>query len=191
MNEVFGEFIEEFLPHGHFLELNFSSRHQQNPQYWHNNRLLAYFIADYVGNLLTIDQKDRIEEIRNTLSYVGNELLENAIKFNVDNKNNLLKLGIYLLEDIELRAVIYTENLTLAQQVEKYQAFINSLLTQDTNELYIQQIETTASQADNEASGLGLITLVNDYAVKLGWRFKSASIDSEMITVTTMAQLIV
>jgi hypothetical protein len=191
MNEVFGEFIEEFLPHGHFLELNFSSRHQQNPQYWHNNRLLAYFIADYVGNLLTIDQKDRIEEIRNTLSYVGNELLENAIKFNVDNKNNLLKLGIYLLEDIELRAVIYTENLTLAQQVEKYQAFINSLLTQDTNELYIQQIETTASQADNEASGLGLITLVNDYAVKLGWRFKSAPIDSEMITVTTMAQLIV
>lgn len=191
MNEVFGEFIEEFPPHGYFLELNFSSWDQQNPQYWYNNRLLAHFIADYVGNLLTIDQKDRIEEIRNTLSYIGNELLENAIKFHVDNKNNLLKLGIYFLEDIELRAVIYTENLTLPQQVEKYQAFINSLLTQDTNELYIQQIETTASQADNEASSLGLLTLVNDYAVKLGWRFKSASIDSEMITVTTMAQFIV
>jgi hypothetical protein len=57
--------------------------------------------------------------------------------------------------------------------------------------LYIQQIETTASQADNEASGLGLITLVNDYAAKLGWKFKSASIDPEMTTVTTMAQFIV
>lgn len=195
MNEVFGEFIEEFLPQGHFLELNFSSWDQQNPQYWHNNRLFAYFIADYVGNLLTIDEndtnkKDRIQEIKNTLSYIGNELLENAIKFNVDSKNNHLKLGIYFLEDIELTAVIYTENLTLAEQVEKYQAFINSLLINDPNELYIQQIETTASQAGNEASGLGLITLVNDYAAKLGWRFKSASIDPEMAVVTTMAQFI-
>ncbi|MFM7365783.1 MAG: DUF6272 family protein [Cuspidothrix sp.] len=191
MNEVFGEFIEQFLPHGHFLELNFSSWDRQNPQYWHNNRLFAHFIADYVGNLLTIDKKDRMEEIKNTLSYIGNELLENAIKFNVDNKNNHLRLGIYFLEDIELKAVIYTENLTLTEQVKKYQAFINSLLTKDTNELYIQQIEITASKADNEASGLGLLTLVNDYGAKLGWRFKSASIDPEMIAVTTMAQFIV
>lgn len=195
MNGVFGEFIEEFLPQGNFLELNFSSWDQQNPQYWHNNRLFAYFIADYVGNLLTIDKndtgkKDRIKEIKNTLSYIGNELLENATKFNVDSKNNHLKLGIYFLEDIELTAVIYTENLTSAEQVEKYQTFINSLLINDPNELYIQQIETTASKADNEASGLGLITLVNDYAAKLGWRFKSASIDPEMAVVTTMAQFI-
>jgi hypothetical protein len=78
----------------------------------------------------------------------------------------------------------------LAEQVEKYQAFINSLLINDPNELYIQQIEITASKADHEDSGLGLITLVNDYAAKLGWRFKSASIDPEMTAVTTMAQFI-
>ncbi|MFM7408379.1 MAG: hypothetical protein ACKO3K_17415 [Cuspidothrix sp.] len=70
MNAVFGQLIEEFLPQCHFLELNFSSSNQQNPQYWHNKRLFAYFIADYVCNLLDIDQnhtpgKQQIQEIKN------------------------------------------------------------------------------------------------------------------------------
>ncbi|MEI6444762.1 MAG: ATP-binding protein [Nostocales cyanobacterium ELA583] len=193
MIKVFGEFIEEFLPHGDFLELSFMTSSPPNPRSWRNNRLSTYFVADYFSNLLTIDPdpEERIQEIKNILSYIGNELLENAIKFNDDSKNSQVKLGIYVRENTDVKIIMYAKNSIYLEKVHKYQAWINLLLTEDPNELYIQQIETTSVEEDSEASGLGLLTLINDYSAKLGWKFTSESSQTEIITVTTMAQVVV
>jgi hypothetical protein len=196
MIEVFGEFIEEFLPNGDFLELSFTSSSQPNQRRWHNNRLSAHFIADYFANLMNFDQndlanKERIQEIKNTISYISNELLENAIKFHEDTKSYQVKVGMSFPEDTDVAIVIYAKNSIYSEKVQKYQAFINLLLTEDPNELYIQQIETASAEEDSKASGLGLLTLINDYSAKLGWKFEPESSQPEIITVTTMVQVVV
>ena len=196
MIEVFGEFIEEFLPNSDSLELSFTSSSQANQRRWRNNRLSAHFIADYFANLLNFDENDlanekRIKEIKSTISYISNELLENAIKFHENTKIHQVKLGISFLEDTDMAIVIYTKNSIYSEKVQKYQAFINLLLTEDANELYVQQIETASAEEESKASGLGLLTLINDYSAKLGWKFEPESSQPEIIAVTTMVQIVV
>ena len=196
MIEVFGEFIEEFIPNSDFLELSFTSSSQANQRRWRNNRLSAHFVADYFANLLNFDENDlanekRIKEIKSTISYISNELLENAIKFHENTKIHQVKLGISFLEDTDTAIVIYAKNSIYSEKVQKYQAFINLLLTEDANELYVQQIETASAEEESKASGLGLLTLINDYSAKLGWKFEPESSQPEIIAVTTMVQVVV
>jgi len=126
------------------------------------------------------------------VSYVGNELLENAMKFNEENNPNKVKFGIHFLEEFEkVTAVIFTENSITTQKAREFQAFIRELLDADPNELYVQQIEKTAESEDSEASGLGLLTAINDYSAKLGWKFEFDPSHPQIVTVTTMAQVVV
>ena len=197
MSQIFGEFIEEFPLEHDSLELSFTSSSRPIKRRWRNNRLSAYFVADYFSTFLPIDEDDRdgenrLEASKNAISYVGNELLENAIKFNEDIKNYQVKFGIHFLEDMEkVTAVIFTKNSMTTQRVEKFQTFIKELLSANTHELYVQQIEKTAYYEHIEASGLGLLTIINDYSATLGWKFESAPSHPQIITVTTMAQVVV
>ncbi len=197
MSQIFGEFIEEFPLEHDSLELSFTSSSRPIKRRWRNNRLSAYFVADYFSTFLPIDQDDpdsenRLEASKNAISYVGNELLENAIKFNEDIKNYKVKFGVHFLEDMqEVTAVIFTKNSMTTQRVEKFQTFIKELLSADMNELYVQQVEKTAENEHSEASGLGLLTIINDYSAFLGWKFESDTSHPQIITVTTMAQIVV
>lgn len=51
--------------------------------------------------------------------------------------------------------------------------------------LYLQQLE------DTEESDLGLVTMMNDYQAKLGWKIETIKKEPELVTVTTMVQLTV
>lgn len=197
MSQIFGEFIEDFPLEHESLELSFTSSSRPIEERWRNNRLSAYFIANYFSTFLPIDEnpdrrEDRIEATRNSVSYVGNELLENAMKFNEENNPNKVKFGIHYLENLEkVTAVIFTENSITTQKAREFQAFIRELLDADPNELYVQQIEKTAESEDSEASGLGLLTAINDYSAKLGWKFEFDPSHPQIVTVTTMAQVVV
>jgi hypothetical protein len=199
MSQIFGEFIEEFPREYDSLELSFTSSSQLIKQRWRNNRLSAYFVADYCSNLLPIDKdapqgEERIKSLKDAVSYVGNELLENAMKFNEGVKPypQKVQFGIHFLEDIDkVTAVIFTKNNISIQKFEEFQAFIDKLLSADLNDLYLQQIQETAEDENSEASGLGLLTTINDYSAKLGWKFEPDPSNPQMIAVTTMAQVVV
>ncbi|MBO3458716.1 DUF6272 family protein [Aetokthonos hydrillicola Thurmond2011] len=194
MSRIFGNFIDNFPQEYDSLEISFNFGSRLIQKRWKNNRLSAYFVADYLSNILPIDEDEtqdnsRIEASKSTVTYIANELLENAMKFSEDNQ---VKFGIHFLEDGEtFTAVIFTKNAITAQKAEKFQDFIKELLCADTHELYIQQIEKTAEDGDSEASGLGLLTIINDYSAKLGWEFDSDLSNLGMLTVTTMAQVII
>jgi hypothetical protein len=197
MSQIFGEFIEQFPVGNDALELSFSSRHKPVNGKWRNHRLSAYFMADYFSNLMPNDEnteqsKERLNNLKSAVSYISNELLENAMKFHERSNNIPVKLGICFLEELgEITAVIFTKNSIKHKNVYKFQVFIDNLLSADPNELYIQQIEKAAEDQDGEASGLGLLTTINDYSAKLGWKFEPEPRDPVMIAVTTMAQIVV
>ena len=70
--------------------------------------------------------------------------------------------------------------------LDKFQEFIQELLSSDPEELYVQQIEKSAEDENGEASGLGFLTMLNDYSAKLGWKFETIQEEPKIIAVTTM-----
>lgn len=193
MSELFGDFIEQFPPEQDSLELKFTPSSHPIRKRWRTHRLSAYFVADYFSNFLPVDENDphstrRIKESKGAVSYVANELLENAMKFNDEQSQYKVRFGIHFMEESEITAAIFATNSIQADRVAPFQGFIQEVLTGDPSELYLQQIEKTAAAGD-DSSGLGLLTMINDYGAKLGWRFETIAGDRPTIIVTTMAQI--
>ena len=191
MPQIFGDFVESFPLTQDSLELTFTPNSLPIKKRWRSNRLSANFMADYFSNFLQVDeddpaQKRRIKESKGAVSYVANELLENAIKFNDRGTNFKIKFGIYFIEEADLTAVLFATNSVSAEGLDKFQQFIQELLCSDPEKLYVQQIEKSAEEENSEASGLGFLTMINDYSAKIGWKFEIVQKDPKMIAVTTM-----
>ena len=77
------------------------------------------------------------------------------------------------------------------EKVAKFQAFLAELLAADPEKLYVTQVEKSMEEEHFEASGLGFLTMINDYSAKLGWKFQNLSTEPPIQTVTTMAQVTV
>ena len=191
MPQIFGDFVESFPPAQDSLELTFTPNSLPIKKRWGSNRLSANFMADYFSNFLLVDEDDparkrRIKESKGAVSYVANELLENAIKFNNQGTNFKIKFGIYFIEEADLTAVLFATNSVSAEGLDKFQKFIQELLCSDPEKLYVQQIEKSAEEENSGASGLGFLTMINDYSAKIGWKFEIVQKDPKMIAVTTM-----
>ena len=194
MNQIFGEFIDEFPPEHDSLELTFTPTSRPLKQRWRSNRLSAHFIADYFSTFLPLDDqniqhKKRIKESKSAVTYVANELLENAMKFNDDLSKYHIKFGIHFLGNKDLKAVIFATNSISVGEMNNFQQFILNLLSSDPEILYVEQIEKSFEEEDYEASGLGLLTMINDYEAKLGWKFETISSQPQLIIVTSMVQI--
>ncbi len=195
MKEIFGDFIKTFPPENDSLELNFKPNSERIKYRWENQLLSANFAAEYFINFLPIDLKNpeddeqRIRETKGTVSFVANELLENAMKFNLKNSKCTVKFGIHFLEDSETIAVIFTTNSVDIDAAEKFQTFIQKLLNSDLEVFYMEQIEASAEDENVEMSGLGFLTMINDYEARLGWKFETIQSEPDIIRVTSMAQI--
>src|SRR4028118_450760 len=150
MPQIFGDFVESFPPVQDSLELTFTSNSLPIKKRWRSNRLSANFMADYFSNFLPVDeddlaQKRRIKESKGAVSYVANELLENAIKFNDRGTNFKIKFGIYFIAEADMTAVLFATNSVSEIGLDKFQKFIQELLCSDPEKLYVQQIEKSAA----------------------------------------------
>lgn len=190
--QVFGNFNDALPPSQEFLLISFSPSSIPLKQRWRNNGLSANFIADYLTTFFhknedTTTTSNKQAEIKSAVSYIANELLENAMKFNDETSQQPISIALYLYSD---RLVFLVTNTIPPQAVEKFQAFIEELISSDLEELYIRQLEKNTTEGDHE-SGLGLLTMMNDYLAKIGWKFTTVAREPEVITVTTMLQLMV
>ena len=196
MIQLFGSFIDNFPPEHDCLELSFTPSYRPIKKRWRNNRLSANFLADYFSNFLPFDESNplyekRMKDSKAAVSYVANELLENAMKFHEEGSHAKVKFGVHFLEQQDsVIAVIFTTNSVTLGMAEAFQSFIQELLSSDPSELYIQQVERSV-ETKGGASGLGLLTMLSDYSAKLGWKFEALNdlSDTEFVLVTTMAQI--
>jgi hypothetical protein len=191
--QQFGNFVESPPNQAGSLNLNFSPSPSPIQKRWKNNRLSANFVADYLTNFIPIGDdptaQKRKEEGRSAVSYIANELLENALKFHDSNATEYIRFSIYLLLETDVSVILYTTNTIAESSKVRFQAFIQELLTRDPDQLYIEQIEKTAADINNQASGLGFLTMMNDYGARLGWKFEQISSNAPKFAVTTMVHL--
>lgn len=191
MAQIFGDFVENSSPSPEYLTIGFSPSSIPLKQRWRNNGLSASFIADYLVTFFLVDEdepgaRDKRNKIIGAVKYVANELLENAMKFSDETSQYQVSIKLELKNDC---LVFHATNAINSQAIPAFQALIQELTTSDTNELFMRRLEENTR--DNwDTSGLGLLTIMNDYRAKLGWKFKTIQQEElETITVTTTVQL--
>jgi hypothetical protein len=189
MIRTFGDFVEQVGEHGEYLKIGFHPGSIPLQQRWRNNGLSADFLAGYLATFFPGDDQAssaRQAEIKDAISFIANELLENAMKFSHAPSKHTVTIEMFLDADA-IR--LYTVNRAAAERVEPFQRFIGELLTADTNELYTAQLERNATDEDNASSGLGFLTMINDYGARVAWQFARDGQDDDSVSVTTMVQL--
>ena len=198
MIQILGNF-RETLPNSHeFLLLGFSASSFPLQKRWRNNGLSANFIADYLTTFFPTQDPRTVErfhseEVKSAVSYIANELLENAMKFSFQDSQEPVRFGLHLLTEenqSEINTIVLsTTNSIDIQSVPGFQAFIDEVLTSDLDELYLRQVERSVSEEACFSSGLGFITMKNDYSAQLGWKFETIDSVESAIAVTTMVQI--
>ncbi|NET62249.1 MAG: ATP-binding protein [Symploca sp. SIO2E6] len=136
MIQIFGEYRENLSDDHEFLILGFSPSSIPIQQRWRNNGLSADFIADYLTTFLPLNEDKpgtqvRQAEVKSAVSYIANELLENAMKFHDETSSYPIQFGIYLLEDTVCTVVLQAINSVSPTTVDKFQAFVQELTTSD------------------------------------------------------------
>ena len=189
--QIFGNYQETFPNDREFLNMGFSPSSLSIQERWRNNGLSADFVADYMITFFPRQsdrEQQRQAELKHAVSYIANELLENAMKFNYPAAQSAIEFGIHLLDREKAQIVLYATNSVRPEQVQEFQDFIQELLRGDPEELFIRQIEINAENPENLGSRLGYLTMINDYAAQLGWKFNFLE---DNVLVTTMVQLTV
>ena len=193
--ETFGSYMEEDqLNHTangsqEFLKVGFSPTSIPLQQRWRNNGLSADFLADYLATFFPGEDDEALEkqtEIRDAVSYIANELLENAMKFSYTPSQQAVSIGM-LLEKDEVR--FYVTNSIDPDSVAEFQQFIEKLLSEDPSELYMEQLMNNAEDEESEGGGLGFLTMLNDYGANLAWKFQPSEQNPDTMTVTTLVKL--
>jgi hypothetical protein len=184
---IFGNFIQNIPPSQEYLILSFSPGSIPLRQRWRNNCLSADFLADYLSTFFlgSDDQQpdsQKQAEVKSAVSYIANELLENAMKYGFEKSPFPISIQIHLNPEL---IIFQQTNSIHFEQVQKFQAQIEKLINGDPEELYILQLEKN----DDQQSGLGFLTMLNDYGAKLGWKFEDLPEESSEMAVTTMVQL--
>jgi hypothetical protein len=201
MAQIFGEFIEDFSERSEFLVLGFSPSSMPIQQRWKTNGLSADFLGDYVKNFFPGDTSAALSkqtEIAAAVSFVANELLENAMKYSDINAGLPINLEVHLFSD---RLIFVSKNSLYPETIPEFQLYIQKIMTGDIAEMYVEQIEKSSASEDTGKSGLGYLTMLMDYEALLGWQFTTSPKlfkslvdqkpqEQDVVTVvTTMVQL--
>lgn len=130
---------------------------------WHHCSTTSDFLGDFFGSLAR--NTHTYNEARHGIGYLVNELLENAVKFRAPGDIAIDAT----LEDgnFELRV----SNCVAEETARRFQALLAEITERDPGDLLIERIEQNAADPSSSGSGLGLLTLMNDYGVRLGWKF--------------------
>ena len=174
MVKIFGDFNDTEIKSREFLKLRFSPSSIPLQQRWRNNGLSADFLAEYLTTFFPGEENDpntikRETELKDAVSYIANELLENAMKFNDDSSVYPISIQFQLYHD-HLRLCI--RNSIPTEKIVAFQSFLTELQSINPQDFYIRQIER-ANEDENISSGLGLLTMIDDYGAKLGWKFET------------------
>ncbi len=148
---------------------------------WHHCTTTSEFLGEFFA-LQKPDRTPEANETRHGIGYLANELLENAIKFR--------RPGDIMIETsldgarFEMKVTNFVEPAVAA----RFQELLSEVTSRDPGDLLIERIEANAADSSSSGSGLGLLTLMNDYGAELGWIFRQPAAD-EPIQLETYAAL--
>jgi hypothetical protein len=134
---------------------------------WMHCGMTAEFLGNFLAGLAARKSLDA-NDVRHSVGYLANELIENAVKFRAPGAGDIvIEAG---LRDSLFELVL--ANFATEDTTVRFQALLEEIVSRDPGELLIERIEANASDGSASGSGLGILTLMNDYGVRLGWTFE-------------------
>lgn len=141
------------------------------PLHWESCGHLAEFISHYTG--LFFDRPGagngtellNRAEVEDAINYILLELMQNALKFNTAGD---IEAKVEIHEG-ELR--FHVGNQIRPEDVPQVEEVFQDILSDDPGELLVRRIEENANDPDSYRSGLGFLTIMNDYGASLTWSF--------------------
>ncbi|OHD53790.1 MAG: hypothetical protein A2Y33_02745 [Spirochaetes bacterium GWF1_51_8] len=122
--------------------------------------------ADYCAQYLSLSRPD-LKKGKNTLSFVLNELLENAVKYTVNQGFNLA----VMLVEYEDQILFEVSNFINEELYGAFKEYIEKfIMTNNTNEKYLDLLKT--EEIDSKTSMIGLLTLIDCFNPKIGFEFE-------------------
>jgi hypothetical protein len=97
MKEIFGDYRER-TDSTEFLIMSFSSQTLPITERWRNSGLSADFLADYWGTFFPVRDQSGVSEVQDAVSFISNELLENALKFSEETDVSTIRISLYLFD---------------------------------------------------------------------------------------------
>ena len=148
---------------------------------WQHASATCEFLGDMFASHCAKSGQD-YTDARHSIIYLVNELLENAIKFR--SPGNVAIEGS--LEDGNFEVTV--TNAASAEVASGFQGLLAEVTTRDPGDLLIERIEANAADENSSASGLGILTLMNDYGARLGWNFQEEA-SGQTVVLSTHATL--
>lgn len=189
LSQTYGDFIETVPPSEEYLTLNFSPNTAPRKRRWRNYGLSADFLGDYFaaffpGDAVPDSKINQRDTVKAAVSYVANELLENAVKYTEESAEFPISISLYLYSR---QLIFHVSNYTSLDNAHRYQQFIQELLAANLDDYYLQQLEKAAEGTGR--SSMGILTMMNDYAARFGWKFASVESLPNIIRVDIVAYL--
>jgi hypothetical protein len=155
---------------------------QEMSNNWRRVSLTADYLAKYYSYYFPYKEKAlktlSRNEAENILSFVINELIENTAKYsNTPKKSVTIKL---ILEEKTL--LFYISNYISNDNSVDFIAICKEIFENNTRELYIKKLEENV-ETGKGGSGLGYLTLINDYDIDLGFKFEKIQDNISKVTV--------
>ena len=177
---------------GEYLTLAFSPSSVPLHSRWRNNGLSADFLGDYVTTFMPAMEglsasTSRQTEIKHAVTYIANELLENAMKYHARDLDIPIKMHLELTSD---HIKVSVSNGIGITQAESYRAFVEVLKNGDVEDLIVKQQEESAKSDESTVSCLGIMTMIADYDAQLDWTFEVQPTPPGGCLVTTSAVLL-
>ncbi len=184
-DKLFGNFTEMNDNEEHML-IKFRAATLNMDELWESGSLSASFLSRFWGTFFPSHDKTskRVKaEMKDAVRFIAGELIGNAVKFTYE-PHFLIKITL-CMSDNELH--FYVTNSISPEDDKEYQTFVEKIVTEDPDELYLEQMEKNALE-ENEESRMGFLTMILDYGAVPTWKFEKDE-DSGVRTVTTMVRL--
>jgi hypothetical protein len=154
------------------------------PLRWSDCSATSNFLSTYYESLFAEWLSPAgTNDLVHSVAYLANELMENAVKFRAAGEIEV-EAGV-LGHDFILRVGHHVS----PEKAEAFATLLGEITQGDPGELLIQRIEANAETPGAGGSGLGLLTLMNDYRIRFSWNFTPAGGGDERFLLQTLARL--
>ena len=183
--EILGEYTEE-IPGKTISESSISIKSDDLYRNWRRVSLSSDFLGRYYSYFFPYQEKAlktmSRDEAENIISFVLNELVENTAKYsNTGDKS--VQIHIWLMDGVLLFKV---SNFIDEEVAGSFVTLTREILHGDPEELYMKRLERNIEDEAGD-SGLGYLTLINDFGIVLGFKFDK--VDKNVIQVTVQAKM--
>ena len=154
---------------------------EQLARHWRRVSLTADFWAQYLTLCVPANvsgERLNRDAIHGILSYLLNELFENCAKFSI----GAVKTVYFDSWELDDQMIFQITNHVKPEAQLPFIDFLHALFDGDPSELYFKRIEENV-ESGHSGSGLGYLTLMMDYGIRFGFRFRPVNEESVAIDI--------